>query len=163
MEGLNCLTSEAILSPEPLQQNISLQKTPSGLCPGTGVGVFFVDGTFWASPGPQFPHLLSLGVPSSKAMLITPTRTLTLLSHLLTPDVCSPQDCCHLGPAPKLRAHLHPPGSFPTHLPPVADKTNCQGNIHFKSGAWGSQMWHSAWQAKILKQGIEDSKHKGKD
>lgn len=79
MEGLNCLTSEAILSPEPLQQNISLQKTPSGLCSGTGVVVFF-DGTFWASPGPQFPHLLSLGVPSSKAMLITPTRTLALLS-----------------------------------------------------------------------------------
>lgn len=34
--GLNCLTSEAILSPEPLQQNISLQMTPSGLCSGTG-------------------------------------------------------------------------------------------------------------------------------
>lgn len=38
MVDLNCLISEAILSPEPLQQNISLQKTPSGLRSGTGAG-----------------------------------------------------------------------------------------------------------------------------
>lgn len=93
MEGLNCLTSEAILSPEPLQQNISLQKTPSGLCSGTGVGVFFVDGTFWVSPGPQFPHLLSLGVPSSKAMLVTPTK------HWHCSAISSPLMCGHPGTA----------------------------------------------------------------
>lgn len=34
----NCLASEAALSSEPLQQNISLQMTPSGLCSGTGAG-----------------------------------------------------------------------------------------------------------------------------